>query len=149
MNILVLHGPNMNLIGVRSSRVGHRLTLDRLDTALKDRAKELDITLKTLQTHYPGKAITFLQRNRNWAEGLLFSPGPWSKSHYDILDTLKLVQIPAILIYFTPDFDPENYANDSIFNHAAIGVKKGFPIDVYSAALTDLHLHLLSPSNPC
>ena len=147
MNILVLHGPNMNLIGVRSSRVGDRVTLDKIDTALKRKANQLDITLKTLQTHYAGKAITFLQRNRNWADGILFTPGPWSKSYYDILDTLKLVQIPTVEIYFTPEFDPDNYVKDSIFQDVTIGTKEGHPIEVYTSALAYLRSHLVSQSN--
>lgn len=144
MNILVLHGPNMNLIGVRSSRVGERVTLDKINKALKRKAQELGITLKTLQTHYPGKAITFLQRNRHWADGLLFSPGPWSKCHHDILDTLKLVQIPTLEIYFTPQFDPDRYIKGSLFMEVSVGCKEGFPIEVYTSALTDLYSFLVS-----
>jgi len=147
MNVLVLHGPNINLIGVRSSRVGDRVTLDKIDTTLKRKANELDITLKTLQTHYSGKAITFLQRNRNWADGLLFAPGPWSQSHFDILDTLKLIQIPTIEVFFTPEFDPNNYSKNSIFHDVSMGIKEGLPMDIYPSALTDLHTYIVSTNS--
>jgi len=147
MNILVLHGPNLNLIGVRSAQVGERITLDKIDKALKKKSRELNITLKTLQTHHVGKAITFLQRNRNWADGLLFSPGPWAKNHYDILDTLKLIQIPTVEIFFDSKFDPESYAKSSIFSDVAIATRKAHPIESYISALTILHAHLSSQQN--
>lgn len=144
MNILVVHGPNMNLIGVRSSRVGERVTLDKIDRALKRKARDLDITLKTLQTHDSGKAITFLQRNRNWAHGLLFSPGPWAKCHYDIRDTLKLIRIPTVEIHFISDFDSEDYAKESLFNEVTLETQKGHPMEAYTSALVQLHSHLIS-----
>ena len=144
MNILVLHGPNMNLIGVRSSRVGERVTLGKIDTALRRKSRALDVTLKILQTHYPGKAITFLQRNRNWADGLIFSPGPWAKSQFDLLDTVKLVSIPSIEVHLPPEFTPDRYSDDSIFRDVVLSTKLDGPVDVYTEALTELHRHLSS-----
>ncbi|MEE9166823.1 MAG: type II 3-dehydroquinate dehydratase [Candidatus Neomarinimicrobiota bacterium] len=147
MNILVLHGPNMNLIGVRSAQVGDRVTLDKIDTALRRKAHELEITLKTLQTHHPGKAITFIQRNRNWADGLLFTPGPWAKGQYDILDTLKLVSLPTVEIHFTSDFDPDSYAKSSLFSVMAVATKEAHPIQAYTSALVELHSHINTGSS--
>tara|TARA_Y100000031_G_scaffold54737_1_gene62361 strand:+ start:3474 stop:3911 length:438 start_codon:yes stop_codon:yes gene_type:complete len=144
MNILVLHGPNLNLIGVRSAVTGERVTLDKIDRSLREKARELNVTLKNLQTHDSTKAITFLQRNRNWANGLLFTPGPWAKSHYDILDTLKLINIPTVEIHFTSEFFVDDYRDGSIFNEVAIDVKKGRPPTVYQEALVQLKEHLSS-----
>lgn len=144
MNILVLHGPNMNLLGVRSARVGDQVTLDKIDTALRQTAKELGVTLKVTQTHYPGKAITFLQRNRTWSHGLLISPGPWARSNYDLLDTVKLVQIPLIEIFFTPDFDPDRYSENSLFKDIALSTIEGHPLKAYPSALAALHGYLSS-----
>ena len=146
MNILVLHGPNLNLIGVRSSQVGEKVTLDKIDRALKKRAHklDLDITLKTLQTHFAGKAITFLQRNRNWADGLIFSPGPWAKANYDLLDTLKLVQIPMAEVFFNSDFDSDKFSQSSIFSEVSQFSKIDHPINAYTSALSELYYHLSS-----
>lgn len=146
MNILVLHGPNLNLIGVRSSQVGEKVTLDKIDRALKNTAHklDLDITLKTLQTHFAGKAITFLQRNRNWADGLIFSPGPWAKANYDLLDTLKLVQIPMAEVFFNSDFDSDKFSQSSIFSEVSQFSKIDHPINAYTSALSELYYHLSS-----
>ena len=147
MNILVLHGPNLNLIGVRSAQVGERVTLDKIDRPLRAKARELDVTLKNLQTHDVTKAITFLQRNHKWAHGLLFTPGPWAKSRYDILDTLELIDISTVEIHLTSEFSVGDYAKGSIFKKAAVSVKKGHPLQVYQEALTKLNEHLSSASS--
>ena len=72
MNILFLQGPNLNLLGIKSVNTKSKLTLDKLNKAVKKESKKLDINLKTLQTHKEFQAINFLQRNRNWADGLIF-----------------------------------------------------------------------------
>lgn len=142
MNLLVLHGPNMNLMGLRSSRVGETITLDKIDRALRRKAHKVGITLKTLQTHDSGKAITFLQRNRNWAQGLLISPGPWARFQHDLLDTLRLVGIPFAEIFFDSDYDPGRYSRDSLLTKLAILTVTDRPVEAYLSALTELHAHL-------
>ena len=67
MNILVLQGPNLNLLGLKSSKKKGRLTLDRLNKQIRSFSKDSGINIKTLQTHKQFQAINFLQRNRNWA----------------------------------------------------------------------------------
>ena len=86
MNLLVLHGPNLNLIGSVSARNGENITLSKIDSKLKSVARESNIDLKILQTHKVFSAINFIQRNRNWADGLLFSPLSWSKYEYSLLE---------------------------------------------------------------
>lgn len=134
----------MNLIGLRSAQIGERITLDKIDTALKRQAKKLDITLKTLQTHKVSKAITFLQRNRNWADGLLFSPGAWSMCQHDIFDTLLLTKIPFIEIFLSPKFMPERYTTNSIFHKIAFDMVIDHPITTYTEGLKKLHAFLLT-----
>ena len=92
MKILILHGPNMNLLGLRSAKIGAQVTLDRVNRALRKEVRNKEIDLKILQTHDEGKAVTFLHRNRNKAQGLIFSPGAWIHSGYVINDTLDLIE---------------------------------------------------------
>jgi 3-dehydroquinate dehydratase-2 len=138
MKILVLHGPNLNLIGVRSAQIGERVTLDKVNRELRRKARELETTLKILQTHDAAKAITFLLRNRNKADGLLFAPGPWARCGHDILDTLKLTGTPFAEIFFTKDFDPDGYQEGSIFAESAVSTHNGHPPEVYPQALAAL-----------
>ena len=85
MNILILQGPNLNLLGLKSSKKESRLTLDKLNKQIRSFSKDSEISIKTLQTHKKFQAINFLQRNRNWANGILFIPTSWARNSYTIL----------------------------------------------------------------
>ena len=103
MNILVLHGPNLNLVGKVSAKAGDNITLGKINTSLKRTAKELKSDIKILQTHKVFNAINFIQRNRNWADGLLFSPMAWSLYEYSILECLMVSDLLTIQILFDLD----------------------------------------------
>ena len=100
MNILILQGPNLNLLGLKSSKNNDRLTLDKLNKAIKKFSRTKDINLKFLQTHKEFQAVNFLQRNRNWANGILFIPTSWARNSHTILEVIKLVDIKTSTIYF-------------------------------------------------
>ena len=138
MNILILHGPNMNLIGVRSAAAGEQITLDKINHALQRKAREMDATLKILQTHDRAKAITFLQRNRNWAEGCLIAPGAWARSAYDLRDTLQLCKVPTMEIHFDPPYDHLEHGVASIFSEVCLSIETASPLDAYLNGLTKL-----------
>ena len=144
MNILVLHGPNMNLIGVRASSIGEHVTLGKINTALRREACQKEVTLKIFQTHDIAKAMTFLQRNRNWADGCLISPGAWARSGFDLLDTIQLCQFLTVEVHFSSDYDPSNFGASSIISESCISTKTGPPIKAYAKALNLLTAHLSS-----
>ena len=100
MNILILQGPNLNLLGLKSSKSNDRLTLDKLNKAIKKFSITKDLDLKILQTHKEFQAVNFLQRNRNWANGILFIPTSWARNSHTILEVIKLVDIKTSTIYF-------------------------------------------------
>ena len=100
MNILILQGPNLNLLGLKSSKNNDRLTLDKLNKVIKKFSRTKDIDLKILQTHKEFQAVNFLQRNRNWANGILFIPTSWARNSHTILEVIKLVDITTSTIYF-------------------------------------------------
>ena len=127
MKILILHGPNMNLLGIRSSKIGTKVTLDKVNRALRIQIRKKDIELKIFQTHNEAKAVTFLHRNRNKAQGLVFSPGAWYQSGYVIKDTLDLIKIP----YNTVCFEK----NDSMLFPAELNVGDENPIEAYIKSL--------------
>ena len=104
MNILILQGPNLNLLGLKSSKNNDRLTLDKLNKAIKKFSRTKDINLKILQTHKEFQAVNFLQRNRNWANGILFIPTSWARNSHTILEVIKLVDITTSTIYFDNGF---------------------------------------------
>ena len=128
MNILILQGPNLNLLGLRSSKKGSRLTLDKLNKQIRSFSKENEINIKTLQTHKQFQAINFLQRNRNWANGILFIPTSWARNSYTILETINLIQLKTSVVYFDGGFSFGTSIEQSIFVHDKIENFTGSPI---------------------
>lgn len=114
MNILIIQGPNLNLIGVKSAKQGTRITLDKINKGIRRYIREKDITIKIYQTHSIEKAVTLLQRNRNWANGIILAPGVWSTYEAILVDTLELIEIPTIEVY--DEKDNEDYVNKSLLS---------------------------------
>ena len=103
--ILVIHGPNMNLIGHRYKKNKSRVTLDKINRYLRKEAIKLKQELIIIQTNDEGRAVTILQRKRNKIHGILLFPGPWQQSGYVLKDTLELLSIPFITISLGEEAD--------------------------------------------
>ncbi len=100
IRIVVLHGPNLNLLGLRSARLGTRVTLDKVNRALRREVRNSGFELKILQTDSEAKAVRFIQRNRNKAKGLILIPQAWQHSGHVLADTIDLIRIPFVTVYF-------------------------------------------------
>ena len=120
MKLLVLHGPNMNLLGVRSAQKGENITLDKINRHIRRYIRDKNIEIKIIQTHSEVKAVSYIQNNRNNFDGLILTPGAWNESGYILQDLLQLIQLKHVLIklnkydenkLFSPD---KNIYNDSI-----------------------------------
>ena len=103
MNILIIQGPNLNLIGVKSAKMGKHVTLDKINKRIRRYIREKDVEVKIYQTHSIEKAITLLQRNRNWADEIIIAPGVWSTYEAVLVDTLELIDVPTIEVYNEED----------------------------------------------
>jgi len=128
MNILILQGPNLNLLGLKSAQIKERLTLDKLNKKIKTGIKLEDVQLKFLQTHKNFQAINFLQRNRNKVEGLLFVPTSWARTNYTILETITLMKIKTSVIYFDQPYSFGTNEKESIIQGENIKSFVGQPI---------------------
>ena len=135
MEILVLQGPNLNLIGVRSAQLGQRITLDKINRSLRRSAKDYDRELKFLQTHRIDKALTFIQRNRNSAQGILLAPMAWARYELSLLETLQLVNLPVVQVLFDEEFGFGPSTGESIFTGFCNDNVVGPPDTVFNAGL--------------
>ena len=140
MNILILQGPNLNMLGLKSSKTKENVTLDKINRALKKHVKGKNVSLKFLQTHKQFQAVNFLQRNRNWADGILFTPTSWARNEYTILETLELISLKTAVIYFNKPFSFGTDEQESIIVGDYIQSFTGDPLE---ACVTGLE-HLLS-----
>ncbi|HIB79148.1 MAG: type II 3-dehydroquinate dehydratase [Candidatus Marinimicrobia bacterium] len=130
MNIIVLHGPNLNLLGSISAQSKQRITLDKINKALRLHVRNSDINLKISQTHKVFQAINFIQRNRNWAHGFLFAPMAWARYEYSILDALKIAEIPTVQLLFLKGLDDMD-EKSSIFSNICHSTIIGDPNQIY------------------
>ena len=128
MNILILQGPNLNLLGLKSAQIRKRLTLDKLNKKIKAEIKGQETQLKFLQTHKTFQAINFLQRNRNTASGLLFIPTSWARNNYTVLETISLIKIKTSVVYFEEPYSFGTNENESIVQSKNIKSFTGPPV---------------------
>jgi len=128
MKLIILHGPNMNLIGIKSKTINKTITLSKINSALKKIAKKNNLELKIMQTHSQSKANKFLHRNRNVASGILLTPTSWKEFGYTIKETLEIINIPFVAVHFD--------GSNTIFN--TNNITHNDPMTVYKLAIEKL-----------
>ena len=111
MKVLVIHGPNMNLLGSFSK---NRLTLDKLNRSIRKLARTKEVECKIFQTHEEARVITLLQRNRNKVNSIILNLGPWHTSSSIIKDTLSIIKIPYLIAEQSDQ--SKEYIENTIFN---------------------------------
>ena len=136
--ILILQGPNLNLLGLKSSTLGKRLTLSKLNKAIRSTTNHQDVDLTFLQTHKSFQAVNFLQRNRNKANGLLLIPASWARNNFTIFETINLININTSVIYFEGPYSFGTSEKESIFHGKHIKSFSGEPISSCLAGMKHL-----------
>ena len=135
MTILILHGPNLNLLGLKSSESGENLTLDKVNRAIRFHVRNKDIHLKILQTHKEYIAINFIQRNRNSATGLVVIPTSWAMYNQTLLETIKVCNLPTSTVYFEGKYNFGTRDKDTIISGDNIKSFTGKPIETIISAI--------------
>ena len=138
MTILILHGPNLNMLGVKSSTNNETLTLDKLNKKLRLHVRNSNIKLKIIQTHKEYIALNFIQRNRNKANGLIIIPTSWAKYNQTILETIVLSNMKTATVYFDEPYNLGTSENESILISKNIKSFVGTPIESIQQQLITL-----------
>ena len=100
MKLLILHGPNLNLLGLWSSKRNKNLTLDKLNRHIRKFIRDKNINVKIMQTHYEAKAISYIQNNRKKIDAIIIVPGPWQYNAYALSELLELTELPFVTITY-------------------------------------------------
>ncbi len=132
MKVLIIHGPNMNLLGSFSK---NRLTLDKLNRSIRKLAHSKSIECKIFQTHDESKVTTLLQRNRNKVDCIILNLGAWHPSSYLIKDTLSLTKKPYRIA--EDSNQSKEYINNTIFDKKYIIKNKNIE-ESYTESLNQL-----------
>ena len=144
MNILIVQGPNLNLIGLRSAKSGDQITLYKINRNLRKQANKRpeDLTVKILQTHKIEKAMTTIHRNRRWANGIILAPMAWARYEYALRDCLDTVAIPTIEVFLADQYESEEDKVMSILSAVCMDSMSGHPLSIFTDALDRLVNHL-------
>lgn len=133
--ILVLNGPNLNLLGVREPATYGRDTLADIEEACLERATVLGLRLDFRQSNHEGQLVEWIQEARENADGIIINAGGYSHSSVAILDALKAVELPVIEVHLSNIYRREEFRHNSLVSQGARGVICGLGTHGYLLAL--------------
>jgi 3-dehydroquinate dehydratase-2 len=138
MKILLIHGPNLNMLGKREPDVYGTLTLDEINARMKQIAGENGVELRIFQSNSEGALIDALQEAANWADGIVINPGAYSHYSHAIRDALAAVGLPAIEVHLSNIYAREQFRNHSVISAVAVGCIAGLGWRSYACGLQSL-----------
>lgn len=138
MNVLVLHGPNLNLTGFREPELYGKKPLSDIDSDIQRVAGELSIDVRILQSNHEGVLIDTIQEHRTWAEAIVINPGAFTHYSFALRDALVSVRIPVIEVHLSNVQARDEFRKESVIAPVCVGTIAGFGADSYLLALTAL-----------
>jgi 3-dehydroquinate dehydratase-2 len=151
MKILVLHGPNLNLLGVREPTIYGRETLDDINARLKARAAQSNVELRIVQSNHEGVLVDELHAARLARfNGILINPGAFTHYSYALRDAIAATDLPAVEVHLSNVHKREEFRHTSVLVPVCIGQVMGFGWRSYMLGLEGLlnYLSDQAPSTP-
>ena len=146
-SILILHGPNLNLLGLREPEVYGSITLDKIDSLLQEEGKRLQVKTSCLQSNYEGALIDAIHQAKDEHQGIIINAGAYTHTSVAIRDALAGVQIPTVEVHLSNIYRREEFRHHSYIAPIAIGQISGFGANSYILGLQALVSHLKTISN--
>lgn len=135
MKILVIHGPNLNLLGTRETDVYGEQTLDDINAALTAEAKEHGVELRTIQSNSEGALVDAVQDARGWADAIIINPGAYTHTSIALRDAVAAVELPVIEVHLSNVHAREEFRRHSYIAPLTVGQIVGFGAESYRLAL--------------
>ena len=137
--ILVLHGPNLNLLGKREKKIYGKASLEGINNELKKIAKELNIDLEIKQSNVEGELVNFIQRaGKNGKNGILINPAAYTHTSVAIRDAISAVKLPVVEVHLSNIYSREEFRHKSLIAPVAVGQIAGFGKESYILGLRAL-----------
>ena len=137
--VLLLNGPNLNMLGVREPSIYAKATLPEIEASCRKRAEELGLALVTAQSNSEGALVDRIQAAHGDCDGIVINPGAYTHTSVAILDALLAVGLPVIEVHISNIHKRESFRHHSYVSKVAEGVLCGFGPDGYLMALDAMH----------
>jgi 3-dehydroquinate dehydratase-2 len=133
--VLVLHGPNLNLLGQREPEIYGRTTLADIDTGLVTLGRELGVAVETFQSNHEGELVSKVQAARDRCAALIINAGAYTHTSVALLDAILAVGLPVVEVHLSNLYKREPFRHHSYIARAAVGQICGFGADSYFLGL--------------
>ena len=135
--ILVIHGPNLNLLGTRETSIYGTLTMKEIDERIR-KAAGARATLRFFQSNGEGEIIDFIQKHRNWADGILINPAAYTHYSYAIRDAIAAVALPCVEVHLSDIKKREPFRRVSVIKEVCTAQISGLGWKSYTEGLARL-----------
>lgn len=135
VRIVVIHGPNLNLLGLREPEVYGALTLDQINQRMQELARRESMELRVTQSNSEGAIIDTIHGALDWADAIVINPGAYTHTSVAIRDAITAIRLPTVEVHMSNVHRRESFRHHSYVSPVVVGQVVGFGVDSYLLGL--------------